>query len=66
MREQRSLQVRLVKKREVKTLDDVVNLAQDAQVSQVSCSGCSGYSGESTEPRVSREWLAPEQEQQPY
>jgi len=35
VREQRSDQVRLVKKREVKTRDDVVNLAQDAQA----CSG---------------------------
>jgi hypothetical protein len=35
MREQRSDRVRLVKKREVKTRDDVVNLAQDAQA----CSG---------------------------
>jgi hypothetical protein len=25
-----------------------------------------GYSGELTKPRVSREWLAPEQEQQAY
>ena len=59
MREQRSDRVRLVKKREVKTRDDVVNLAQDAQacsgellraqgaqVARVSCSG------ELTEPRV--------------
>ena len=37
------------KKREVKTRDDVVNLARDAQA----CLGeCSGYSGEPTEPRV--------------
>jgi hypothetical protein len=53
VREQRSDQVRLVKKREVKTRDDVVNLAQDAQDAQA-CSGCSRSSGELTEPRVSR------------
>ena len=35
MREQRSDQVQLVKKREVKTRDNMVNLAQDAQA----CSG---------------------------
>ena len=35
MRKQRSDQVRLVKKREVKIRDDVVNFAQDAQA----CSG---------------------------
>jgi hypothetical protein len=35
MREQRPDQVRLVKKREVKTRDDIVNLAQDARA----CSG---------------------------
>ncbi len=58
MRERRPDQVRLVKKREVKTRDDVVNLAQDAQGAQgdqgarVSCSGCSCSSGELTEPRV--------------
>ena len=49
MREQRPDQVQLVKKREVKTRDDVVNLAQDAQGAQVSCSGCSGCSGYSGE-----------------
>jgi len=36
VREQRSDQVRLVTKREVKTRNDVVNLAQGAQGAQVS------------------------------
>jgi hypothetical protein len=40
--------------------------AQGTQGARVSCSGCSGYSGELTEQRVSRGWLAPEQEQQAY
>jgi hypothetical protein len=35
VREQRSDQIRLIKKRNVKTRNDVVNLAQDAQA----CSG---------------------------
>jgi hypothetical protein len=65
MREQRSGRVRLLKKREVKTYDDVVNLAQAAQAcsecsgellraqgAQVARVSCSGYSGELTEPRV--------------
>ena len=42
----------MAKKREVKTRDDLIDLAQDAQGAQVGCSGCSGYSGELTEPRV--------------
>jgi hypothetical protein len=65
MREQKSDQVRLVKKREVKTRDDVVDLARDTQacsgellrvlrVLRVSCSSCSCSLGELTEPRVSR------------
>jgi hypothetical protein len=55
VREQRSDQVWLAKKREVKTRDEVVNLARGSQGSQgpqVSCSGCSG---ELTGPRASRE-----------
>jgi len=91
MREQRLDQVWLVKKREVKTRDDVVNLAQDtharsgellrgAQGAQVSCSGCSGellrllrllrwvaQGAQVTQAsRLSRGWLAPEQERQAY
>ena len=50
---QKSGQVWLAKKREVKARDDVINLAQ---VSFSGCSGCSWCSGELTKPRVSRGW----------
>ena len=42
----------MAKKREVKTRDDLIDLAQDAQGALVSCSGRSSYSEELTEPRV--------------
>ena len=42
MREQRSDRVRLAKKQEVKTRDDVVNPAQDAQACSDELLRCSG------------------------
>lgn len=52
MREWKSDQVWLAKKREIKTRGYLIDLAQDTQGAQVSCSGCSRNSGELTEPRV--------------
>jgi len=52
MRERKSDQVWLAKKRKVKKRDDVTDFAQDAQGAPVSCLGCSACSGELTELRV--------------
>jgi hypothetical protein len=54
VREQRSDQVWLAKKREVKTRNEVVNLARGFQGSQGPQGGCSGCSGELTGEGESR------------